>query len=80
MNDKFLVINLENSADKEPITENHKLKTRKADKDNHGIGILSVKHALNNLNEHNGRLQWEYSVDKRIFVTTILISLQKKDD
>lgn len=80
MNDKFLVINLENSADKEPITENNKLKTRKADKDNHGIGILSVKHALNNLNGHNGRLQWEYNVDKRIFVTTILISLRKKDD
>lgn len=80
MNDKFLVINLENSADKEPITENHKLKTRKADKDNHGIGILSVKHTLNNLNGHNGRLQWEYNADKRIFITTILISLQKKDD
>lgn len=80
MNDKFLVINLENSSDKEPNTENGKLKTRKADKATHGIGILSVKQALDNLNGHNGRLQWEYNVDKRIFVTTILISLQKKDD
>ncbi len=78
MNDKFLVINLENSADKEPIVENGKLKTRKTDKDNHGIGILSVRQALNNLNEHNGRLQWEYNADKGVFITTILISLQKK--
>ncbi len=80
MNDKFLVINLENSADKEPATENGKLKTRKADKDTHGIGILSVKQALSNLKEHNGRLQWEYNADKRIFVATILISLQQKED
>ena len=78
MNDKFLVISLENSADKEPITENGKLKTRKSNKDTHGIGILSVKQSLNNLNGHNARLQWEYNADKRIFIMTILISLKKR--
>ncbi len=79
MNDKFLVINLENSADNEPVTENGKLKTRKFDKDTHGIGVLSVKQALDNLKDHNGRLQWEYSADKRIFTATILISLCSKE-
>ena len=78
LNDKFLVINLENSSNQEPIVENGKLKTRKADRDTHGIGLLSVKHALDNLQDHNGRLQWEYNADKRIFIATILISLQKK--
>ena len=78
LNDKFLVINLENSSNQEPIVENGKLKTRKADRDTHGIGLLSVKHALDNLQDRNGRLQWEYNADKRIFIATILISLQKK--
>lgn len=74
MNDKVLVITIENSADKEPIIENGKLKTRKEDKDNHGVGMLSVKQALNN---YNGKLKWEYDEDKRIFVVTILIGLYK---
>ena len=74
MNDKVLVITIENSADKGPIIENGKLKTRKEDKDNHGVGMLSVKQALNN---YNGKLKWEYDEDKRIFVVTILIGLYK---
>lgn len=74
MNDKVLVITIENSADKGPIIENGKLKTKKEDKDNHGVGMLSVKQALNN---YNGKLKWEYDEDKRIFVVTILIGLYK---
>ena len=74
MNDKVLVITIENSADKGPIIENGKLKTRKEDKVNHGVGMLSVKQALNN---YNGKLKWEYDEDKRIFVVTILIGLYK---
>lgn len=73
MNDKFLVINLENSADNAPIVKNGKLSTLKNDKNNHGIGLMSVEQALNN---YNGHLQWEYKAEKHIFVTTILISLK----
>lgn len=73
MNDKFLVINLENSSDNAPIVKNDKLSTLKSDKNNHGIGLMSVEQALNN---YNGHLQWEYKAEKHIFVTTILISLK----
>lgn len=73
MNDKFLVINLENSADNALIVKNDKLRTYKSDKNNHGIGLMSVEQALNN---YNGHFQWEYNLEKHIFVTTILISLK----
>lgn len=74
MNDKFLVISLENSADKAPVLKNDKLMTFKDDKDNHGIGLMSVKQALVN---YKGHLQWEYNEDKHAFVTTILIGLKE---
>ncbi|MDO5398799.1 MAG: GHKL domain-containing protein [bacterium] len=76
MNDKFLVINLENSSDNAPTVKNGRLKTFKHDKNKHGIGLMSVEQALNN---YNGHLQWEYKAEKHIFVTTILIILKGID-
>mgnify|MGYP000378087601 FL=1 len=76
MNDKFIVINLENSADKEPVIEDGKLASRKKDKDNHGIGMKSIKKALET---YNGQLQWDYESNRHVFNTTILISLKRNN-
>lgn len=74
MNDKFIVINLENSADKKPVIEDGKLVSRKKDKDNHGIGMKSIKKALET---YNGQLQWDYESNRHVFNTTILISMKR---
>lgn len=76
MNDKFIVINLENSADKEPVIEDGKLASRKKDKDNHGIGMKSIKKALET---YNGQLQWDYESNRHVFNTTILISMKRNN-
>lgn len=76
MNDKFIVINLENSADKEPVVEDGKLTSGKKDKDNHGIGMMSIKKALE---IYNGQLQWDYESKRHVFNTTILISLKRNN-
>ena len=76
MNDKFIVINLENSADKEPVVEDGKLASGKKDKDNHGIGMMSIKKALE---IYNGQLQWDYESKRHVFNTTILISLKRNN-
>lgn len=76
MNDKFIVINLENSADKEPVVEDGKLTSGKKNKDNHGIGMMSIKKALE---VYNGQLQWDYESKRHVFNTTILISLKRNN-
>ncbi|MCH5210883.1 MAG: GHKL domain-containing protein [Oscillospiraceae bacterium] len=72
MNDSYIVIRIDNSADNEPVIINNHLSTWKKDKDNHGIGFLSIQKSLSN---YNGRLQWDYNRDNHTFTTIILINV-----
>ena len=71
MNNSFIVIRIDNSSDTEPTVIDGKLNTSKKDKNKHGIGMLSIKRALQN---YNGNIQWSYNSDTRVFNTIILIN------
>lgn len=70
INDNFVVVTIENSCDEAPIVTDGKLKTHKANKAIHGIGISSVKRALKN---YGGTLNWEYDSDEKIFSAKIIM-------
>lgn len=72
-NETFIVIRVENSCETEPIVSDGILKTRKGDSQNHGIGIRSVKNALD---KYNGHIDWNYDKESRMFKTTILLKAQ----
>lgn len=74
MNDSYIVIRIDNSADKEPTVINNRLSTLKHDKENHGIGFLSIQKSLE---KYNGSLRWSYNKDSRIFTTTIMINISQ---
>lgn len=74
MNDSYIVIRIDNSADNEPVIINNHLTTWKKDKENHGIGFLSIQKALE---KYNGSLRWNYDSDTHAFTTTILINIFK---
>lgn len=80
INNSFVVISINNGADFEPDVYNGRLRTRKADKDSHGIGMLSIKKALS---AYDGEMKWSYDSDNKLFNVSILINLEKynkKDD
>lgn len=72
LNESYMVIRLDNSADTAPIIEKEKLKTQKQNKEMHGIGMESIKNALKN---YNGRIEWYYS--NSTFSTVIMMVLNK---
>ena len=72
MNDSYIVIRVDNSADNEPIIINNHLTTWKKDKENHGIGFLSIQKALS---KYNGNLQWDYDKETHTFTTIVLINV-----
>lgn len=72
MNNSYIVIRVDNSADKEPVVINNHLSSWKHDKENHGIGFLSIQKSLS---KYNGSLRWSYDNDTRTFTTIILINL-----
>lgn len=74
MNDSFIVICIDNSADTEPNVADGKLRSRKTNNGDHGIGMMSIKRSLEN---YGGRLKWDYERDSKIFNTTILIARKK---
>lgn len=63
-----LVILINNSYDGKIINENGKLKTTKLYKDNHGLGITSIKKTLE---KYDGEIRMEYTSD--IFSTSVII-------
>lgn len=73
MNDSYIVIRVDNSADIEPVIHNGMLNTRKKNKEQHGIGMTSITKALNN---YQGKLRWSYDKDTRVFTTMALINQQ----
>ena len=69
----YSVIVITNSCDVPPTAKGLSLKTTKQDKSIHGLGLKSTK---NTLKKYQGDLNWEYVVDKRLFVMTVML---KKD-
>lgn len=69
-NQNFIVINIENTSDIEPIVINGRLKTHKDNAKLHGIGMNSIQRALS---DYNGSLTWKYNSVEKIFSTTIII-------
>lgn len=63
-----LVILINNSYDGKIINENGKLKTTKLYKDNHGLGIISIKKTLE---KYDGEITMEYT--SNIFSTSVII-------
>lgn len=71
-NKNFVVINMENTSDTEPIVIKGRLKTHKEDPELHGIGMSSITRALE---PYNGVLTWEYNEAEKIFSTKIIIKI-----
>lgn len=68
-NETFILISVENSADKKPIVINGHLRTHKANKNLHGIGMNSIKRTAT---KYNGLLSWYYYEEEKTFSTKIL--------
>ncbi len=66
----YNVIVVKNSCGEKPESRGGVLKTTKANKDLHGLGMKSVK---NTLEKYKGDYQWSYDEKKKEFVTTIMI-------
>lgn len=71
INDYFITIRVDNSCDTEPMVCDGILHTRKHRKEQHGIGLSSVKKSLAN---YSGNMEWSYNKDSKIFSTTAMIS------
>lgn len=64
------VIVVTNSCDVKPVTQGDNLKSSKANKKQHGLGIKSIKSALEN---YSGDYNWEYNEENKEFVSTVMI-------
>lgn len=70
-NENFVVIKMENTSDVKPIVFNGELKTHKDNAKLHGIGMNSIRRALE---KYNGLLTWDYNEREKIFSTTIIVN------
>lgn len=68
-----LIILIDNSFDGNLISENSKLKTTKVVKQNHGLGLKSVKIILE---KYDGELETEYT--SNVFSVSVLIPIEEK--
>lgn len=66
----YEVIIITNSCDQEPIIKENHLITTKKEKTIHGLGLKSVSEALK---KYDGDFDWEYSKDKKQFISTVMI-------
>ena len=66
----FDVIVIKNSCEKKPKTEDNNLKTTKQNKSMHGLGLKSMKNALD---KYNGDFSWEYIEKEKIFILTVMV-------
>lgn len=75
-NHNFIVIEMCNSCDNTPLHSNGQLISSKPLKNEHGIGIKSVKRIVD---KYNGDFSWSYDENNNIFKTTIVLatSIQK---
>lgn len=64
------VVVVTNSCDTKPVTQGNSLKSSKANKKQHGLGIKSIKSALKN---YSGDYNWEYDEQNKEFVSTVMI-------
>ena len=69
LNNTFVVIKIENSADLKPKINGDSLITLKNDKANHGFGIKSILKAIK---VYDGDMQWEYDDQNNLFKTVIM--------
>ena len=76
MNEAYIVIRVDNSADSEPVVSDGRLNTRKKNKEQHGIGITSITNALSN---YQGKLRWSYDKASKVFTTIALINQQSSN-
>ena len=63
-------IEISNSCDNKPITEENKLVTYKKDQKTHGIGMVSVKDIVE---KYHGDLHFEYLEENHIFRTVAML-------
>lgn len=64
------VIIVTNSCDTKPVTQGNALKSSKANKKQHGLGIKSIKSSLKN---YSGDYNWEYNEQNKEFISTVMI-------
>lgn len=64
------VIIVTNSCDTKPVTQWNVLKSSKANKKQHGLGIKSIKSALK---KYDGDYNWEYNEQNKEFISTVMI-------
>ena len=69
LNNSFVVVKVENNCDVPPRSENNLPVTSKADAQLHGIGMKSIKAAVE---EYNGDMTWKY--DKNFFTVVLLFN------
>ncbi len=67
------LVETENSCNLEPIRKNGKLISSKNNKQNHGIGLLSIERAIK---KYKGEIEYNYSNETKIFKTTIMMHRQ----
>ena len=72
LNGTFLAINLTNSRETEPKQKNGRLVSDKADRQNHGIGMESVRRCIE---KYRGDMEYFYDKDKKTFSVTVLMNL-----
>lgn len=72
MNEFLMVISIENSCDAAPRIINGRLRTLKKNKDEHGVGMTSIKKAAE---KYNGILKWNYDEHEKMFSSNIVISI-----
>lgn len=72
MNEFLMVINIENSCDAAPQIINGRLRTLKKNKEEHGLGMTSIKKAAE---KYNGILKWNYDAKEKLFSSNIVMSI-----
>lgn len=74
-NKNFVILEIYNSCDIEPYSINGNLISSKKQRNQHGIGIKSIKRVVN---KYNGEFSWSYDKINRQFKTLIVL-FDKKD-
>lgn len=76
-NNMFLVISMQNSCDRHPEIQNHRLVSWKTDNAAHGIGMLSIEKSIK---KYQGTMDYYYDEEKRIFHTNIVFPLTEQEE
>lgn len=70
-NDAYVVVNVDNSSDTVPIVHNGVPKTHKKNKEEHGMGMVSIQKSIS---KYGGNMRWKYDNSTKRFNTTIIIN------